>query len=124
MQQLSLQQLQQQQLQQQQQPQSSAAAAGLSAVQAAALLPNKLRPFVAFRPRAYTTQLQRQQVVNKLLGPYLLLLLQELQAPPHNQQKVHNFKPKLLFTHNCCITGQDDNCGHLAVTCLRVCILT
>eukprot|EP00775_Hariotina_reticulata_P008010 gene8010-8208_t len=31
---------------------------------------------------------QRQQVANKLLGPYLLLLLQELQAPPHNQQKL------------------------------------
>jgi hypothetical protein len=90
-------------------------------VQAAALLPNKLRPFVPVRPRAYTTQLQRQQAANKLLGPYLLLLLQELQTPPQHQQKVHNAKPS-----HCpfflCIMGPAAICCHIFVLRLMICI--
>jgi len=64
--------------------------------QALALIPNASRPFVPFRARSFCTQQQRQQVANKLLGGYLVLLLQELSVEPGKQQKVRlarRFRP-------------------------------
>lgn len=59
-----------------------------AAVQALALVPNAARPFVPFRPRSFCTQQQRQQVANKLLGSYLVLLLKELSVEPSQQTQV------------------------------------
>lgn len=59
-----------------------------AAPRAAALVPNQLKPFVPFRARAFTPQQQRQQVVSKLLGSYLVLLMKELQVQPQQQQQV------------------------------------
>lgn len=61
---------------------------GTAAVQALSLVPNAAKPFVPYKPRAFCTQQQRQQVANKLLGSYLVLLLKELVVPPEQQRQV------------------------------------
>jgi hypothetical protein len=53
-----------------------------------ALVPTASRPFVPYRARAFCTQSQRQQVANKLLGGYLLLLLKELHVDARQQEQV------------------------------------
>jgi hypothetical protein len=59
-----------------------------AAVQAAALVPAAQRPFVPYRARSFCTQQQRQQVAGRLFGLQLVLLLQELQVPPQQQEQV------------------------------------
>lgn len=66
--------------------------------QALALVPNASRPFVPFRARSFCTQQQRQQVANKLLGSYLVLLLQELSVEPGKQKEVRHAHASDLFS--------------------------
>jgi hypothetical protein len=63
---------------------------------------------VPFRARAFCTQAQRQAGVNKLFGPYLLLLLQELGVPAGQQEQVRTALWLCVCVYVC--------------VCVRVCV--
>lgn len=68
------------------------------------LIPAKERPFVMFAPRSFMPQQTRQQTVNRLLGEYLVLLMEELEVEAGQQQQASDgLQPSGVYRWQLCM---------------------